>query len=277
MAGQKTKRKSKSGRKKVKSKGTASEREDKENLDVHNEQGSDGSDVSQPMEKGTGYVEAEETKGKGTTATPTNSPANTPISSPTRTAATTAHLTTDQSPIMTPEKKIENTPVNSPSKSPFRNLFRNLVRSPAKTATTDATTEDITDTEENVKIEQPDHGQKDMVTSLDAEEVVQSFAPASPTHAQNDAEDPDTPELQPDARQSNPSEFPQSPSKMSEPVLEATPKMESKVADIAPNPEVIATAPEKVSRAVDPVPTDSHMRDTTIQLESSRKCGCIIC
>jgi len=262
----------------MKSKGTASERAEEDVIDLQDEQGSEGSDASQPLEKGNDSVEAnEEIKGKGTTPTPTNSPANTPISSPTRNTATATHQTTDQSPAKTPEKKIENTPVNSPSKSPFRNLFRNLVRSPVKTASTDAPKEDITNTEENAKVEEPVDGEKDIVTSVAAEEIEQSFAPASPSRAQGDAEDPETPELQPDARQPNPSELSQSPSKMGEPILEATPNMESKVADIAPTPEAIETAPEKVSRAVDPGPTDSQVRDTTIQLESSRKCGCIIC
>lgn len=258
----------------MKSKSMTSERAEEEFLDAQEEQGSDSSHASQSSEKGTGSAEAnKETKEKGTISTPTNSPANTPVSSPTRTAATGAH----QSPAKTPEKKIENTPVNSPSKSPFRNLFRNLVRSPAKTNTVDDTKEDITNTEENAKVEQPADGEKDIVTSVEEEGVVQSSAPASPTPAQGDAEDPETPELQPDARQSNPSEISQSSSKRSEPALEATPKMESKVADIAPTPEAIATAPEKVSNAVDPDPTDAYVRDTTIQLESSRKCGCIIC
>lgn len=262
----------------MKSKSMASERAEEEFLDAQEEQGSDSSHASQSSEKGTGPAEAnEETKEKGTISTPTNSPANTPVSSPTRTAATGAHQKADQSPAKTPEKKIENTPVNSPSKSPFRDLFRNLVRSPAKTATADDTKEDVTNTEEDAKVEQPADGEKDVVTSDEAEGVVQSSTPASPTPAQGDAEDPETPELQPDARQSNPSAISQSSSKRSEPAPEATPMMESKVADTAPTPEAITTAPEKVSNAADPDPTDAHVRDTTIQLESSRKCGCIIC
>lgn len=278
MAGQKTKRRSKSGRKKIKAKSVGSERADEDPNAIFEEQGSDGSGVSPPSEEEAAAEEASAgIKETDAVPTPTNSPANTPITSPAKAAAAT-DSTTSHSPAKTPEKTAGNTPVNSPSKSPFRNLLENLGWSPAKTPNSNASEQEVGGLEQTEGKELPmDDGEGANADEMPAVENAKSPAPKSPLRIPGAAEDPETPTFPSNAGQTNPSNSQQSPCKSSTPAMDSASEIQNQACEAAPAPAAIATTPGKAS--VDGVPgsTEPRTRDTTIKLEGSRKCGCIIC